>query len=65
MTQAIDFQNLYESGYIDQAFKLANNMSISLLQDWLNGSTVFFFDDDSAIFMNDTDFRVATTDERV
>jgi hypothetical protein len=64
MNQASDFVTLYEAGHVGQAYTLASNMSISVIQDWVNESTVFLFDDNSAIFASGPDFREATSEER-
>jgi len=63
MTQAQNYKELFDGGYKDQAQKLTENMSISKLQDWENESTIFIFEDDSAIFTSNSEFRLATEDE--
>ena len=59
MTQAQNYVILFDGGNKDQARELAENMSVSELQDWENESTVFIFEDGSAVFTSGPEFRVA------
>lgn len=63
MTQAQNYVFLFEGGNKNQARELAENMSVSELQDWENESTVFIFEDSSAVFTSGSDFRVANAAE--
>ena len=63
MTQAQNYLELFDGGHKNQARKLTENMSISKLQNWKNESTVFVFDDESAIFTSGSEFRLAKKDE--
>lgn len=63
MTQAQNYTTLFESGYDEQAIKLANNMSIRIEQDWDAESTIYIFDDESGIYTSGSEFRVATHKE--
>jgi len=62
-SQASNYAAIFDSGNKDQARKLAENMSLSKLQDWENESTVFVFEDGSAVFASGSEFRVATAAE--
>ena len=59
MTQAKNYLELFNGGHKKQAHELTENLSISKLQDWKNESTVFIFDDESAIFTSGSEFRLA------
>lgn len=63
MTQAENYTKLYDGGYKDQAYRLADNMSIRSIQDWEKGETLFIFSDESAIFWSEQEFHIATQDE--
>jgi hypothetical protein len=63
MTQAQNYVILFDGGNKDQARKLAENMSIIQEQTCENESTVFIFDDSSAVFTSGPEFRVASAAE--
>jgi hypothetical protein len=63
MSQAENFAILFDTGHKDQSRELAINMSVTLIQDWNNESTVFVFDDGSGIYTSGSEFRVATKQE--
>ncbi len=63
MTQAENYEILFDGGNKAQAENLAENMSIWQAQDWNAGVTVFGFEDGSAIYVSGPEFRVATQDE--
>ncbi|WOI43798.1 hypothetical protein [Acidovorax sp. BLS4] len=63
MTQAENYEILFDGGNRDQARQLAENMSVWTEQDWENEVTIFGFEDGSAIFTSGAEFRQATADE--
>lgn len=63
MTQAENYEILFDGGSKAQAEKLAENMSIWKTQDWKDEVTVYGFEDGSAIYASGPEFRVATPDE--
>lgn len=63
MTEAENYALLHDGGNTEQAYKLANNMSISIDQDRKNEVTVFHFADGSHIYASGPEFRVATQAE--
>ena len=63
MTHAQNYIMMFEVGNKDQARKLAENMSIGQEQNWENESTVFIFEDGSAVFTSGLEFRLASTRE--
>lgn len=63
MTQAENYSILFDGGNKVQAEKLAENMSIWKEQDWENESTIFGFEDGSAVFTSGAVFRCATAEE--
>lgn len=63
MTQAENYEILFDGGNRRQASDLAENMSIWKGQDWENEVTVFGFADGSAIYTSGPEFRVATEEE--
>lgn len=63
MTQAENYAILFEGGSKNQAQKLAKNMSIWEEQGWKSETTIFGFEDGSAVYVSGPEFRVATDDE--
>ncbi len=63
MTQAENYVMLHEGGNKAQAERLAENMSVWKGQDWDAGTTVFGFEDGSAVFASGPEFRQATANE--
>ena len=63
MTQAENYEILFDGGNRAQAEKLAESMSTWKAQDWEKEATVYGFEDGSAIYASGPDFRVATPDE--
>lgn len=63
MTQAQNYVIIFEAGNKEQAFELAENMSIGQEENRENESTVFIFEDGSAVFTSGLEFRVANTRE--
>lgn len=65
MTQAENYEILFDGGNKAQAEKLAESMSTWKGQDWENEVTVYGFEDGSAIYASGHEFRVATPEEIV
>ena len=63
MTQAENYEILFDGGNKRQAGEMAENMSIWKGQNWENEVTVFGFEDGSAIYTSESEFRVATEAE--
>lgn len=63
MTQAENYAILFDGGNKKQATELAENMSLWRVQDWSNESTIFGFEDDSAVYSSVAEFREATAEE--
>lgn len=63
MTQAENYEVLFDGGNKAQAEKLAENMSLWKGQDWAKEATVYGFEDGSAIYAAGPEFRVATVEE--
>ena len=63
MTQAENYQILFDGGYKRQAEESAENMSVWKTQDWEKEISVFGFADGSAVFSSGSEFRVASEDE--
>ena len=63
MTQAENYEILFDGGSKDQTEKLAESMSAWKTQDWENEVTVYGFEDGSAIYASGPEFRVATAEE--
>ncbi len=63
MKQAENYVMLHEGGNKAQAERLAESMSIWKGQDWTAGTTVFGFEDGSAVYASGPEFRQATASE--
>lgn len=63
MSQAENYEKLFQAGNKKQAAELANGMSIRTEQDWKNETTIFIFEDGSAVFASGPEFRQATSKE--
>ena len=63
MTQAENYEILFDGGQKSQARNLAESMSTWKGQDWENEVTVFGFEDGSAIYASGPEFRVAKPEE--
>ena len=63
MTQAENYEILFDGGSKAQAEKLAERMSTWKWQDWEKEVTVYGFEDGSAIYASGPEFRAATAEE--
>lgn len=63
MTQAENYALLFDGGNKRQAQELADSMCLWKEQDWKAESTLFGFEDGSAIYASGYEFREASLEE--